>query len=214
MSQQNVEATNEVIAEEEQHYSVEYLKLEELTNVENALDTEMLNQILEDHEPITKKIKTDDETNVVKTVLNQEVPLKRKTPSSNVQNIAENTRKSPRNVGTSTKNQVEVAQKNGHVESDIASTSKASKTVNQRKKPMGKGSLQTAVKTATPDKLKLIAGSETGDSGDKVSNVKVNEKRMRVQKIVVTKAEAAAMAKQGRLCIKDGNLILTQKPSK
>ncbi|XP_036330702.1 uncharacterized protein LOC118742605 isoform X1 [Rhagoletis pomonella] len=220
VSQQTVEVPKTEIAEEESHYDVEYLKLEEL---DNAFDTEILNQMLEDHEPVSKKIKVNDEINVANEVVNKDVTMKRKLPSGNVENIAENTRKSPRNVGAnrssanigvSTTNQVKVEQKNDNFEGSIASTSKGSKTAHQRKTTIRRGITSTAIVSATPDTDKLIAGTETEHSGDKVVKMKFNEKRMRVQKIVVTKAEAAAMAKQGRLRIKDGNLILTQKSSK
>lgn len=48
------------------------------------------------------------------------------------------------------------------------------------------------------------ARRETSDS----NIMKIGEKRVKVQKIMVTKSEAAALAKEGRIQYKDGNMIL------
>ncbi|XP_054736447.1 putative zinc finger protein 840 isoform X1 [Anastrepha obliqua] len=212
---QNVEETKQLNAEVEQHCDEEYC----------------LNEIIDDHEPPTKKSKVivTTGTKIAKTTANEGgVPLRRKALRNNAENVVEHTsRKSPRNISVSqnsanssgpTTNQTPQAEhSNENAESGASSTSKESKTLqrsNQRKLTAGIGSMETDSKPVTLNKGGVALGTEAGPAGDTVTKIKVGEKKMRVQKIVVTKAEAAAMAKEGRLRIKDGNLILTTKASK
>ncbi|XP_067631312.1 zinc finger protein pita [Eurosta solidaginis] len=194
-------------------------------NSVHTMDTETLTNITIDRqEPITKK-----------------KPTKRNSEPFVVENTLQ--RKSPRGAGggvevssvqivgstTITRRSIMRNKQNSSEILSPSSTSqiKQSRTVQQsisqfmvKKESENRDYTETSTEpmprskgTTMPDMLLDTETSPTADKGVKMQ-MRLGDKQVRVHKIVVTKGQAAAMAKEGRICIKDGNLILTSKTQK
>lgn len=206
--------------EEDEQYETEYLKIEELVSTVEEMTAEVLSEINEDQEPVIKKSKLSTSNEKEQTIVNEVNQLRRKAPKRDTQNIdGGKSLKAPTRVianqslvlrrgkpsaVTSTTNQKN-GQGNNNNKNDTPTSSKDTKgleNVNQRKVITVSGSKQISSKAVIPKK-----GVVQTNLDNIVVRTKAGEKSVRVQKILVTKAEAAAMAKDGRLRIKDGNFI-------
>ncbi|XP_065370314.1 zinc finger protein pita [Calliphora vicina] len=66
-------------------------------------------------------------------------------------------------------------------------------------------------KNASVDAASSSSSNAVGDSSaDGIVKINISDKKVKVQRITVTKAQAAAMAKEGRIKIKDGKIILNK----
>lgn len=204
--------------EDEEQYETEYLKVEEFISADEEMIAEVLSEINEDQEPVLKIGKFNSSNEKEQCIQNEDVQLRRKTPKRNPQNADGSTsQKPPKRVivnqnlvarrgrpsaASSTTNRNN-GQRNDDGKNDTPISSKNSKTLendNQRKAIIGS----------------VITPKERVAPGGNIENILVRtksvEKGVRVQKqFFLTKSEALAMAKDGRVRTNDGNLSKSSK---
>uniref|UniRef100_W8B653 Zinc finger protein 780A n=1 Tax=Ceratitis capitata TaxID=7213 RepID=W8B653_CERCA len=214
-NQEEFDYTKDKRFESEGKYE-EYLKIETLTSADDGMVVKEFSDANKDQQPVLKKSKLDTGTKVLKTVKDEQTDVRRKTPKETTENISESPiQKSPKAVAASTKKAIvtrgrptnaskllKMGKSNDNNKSSPTNSDKNTKT-SPKVKQSPSGSSQSVSKVINSNTTSSVLAKE--GQGKKI---------VKMQKIVVTKAEAAAMAKDGRIKIKDGNLILTSKPAK
>ncbi|XP_039953796.1 zinc finger protein 221 isoform X1 [Bactrocera tryoni] len=208
--QNNSEETKMAKNEDEEHYEAEYLKIEEIVSADEEMVAEVLSEINEDQEPVLKKSKVNPSKEKVQVLENEIIPMRRKATNRNPQNaerttsqksrvivnqnlVARRGRPSTVSLTTNEKNAPNDDNKN-----DTPTSSKNSKVL----EALGSRSKQIDSKAIIPKK----DGVSPVKTYENIVRTKAGEKGVRVQKIV-TKAEAAAMVKDGRIRINEGKFI-------